>query len=61
MGKFKLGDRVKVKDPKQLRFYKWIDESQSGNIVKVGPLGYTVDFGTVKEIVFGKDMYKVNE
>ena len=67
MGKFKLGDRVKVKNRELARYYGLDSEVHVGTITKigtfekVGPFGYTVDFGPVKKIVLGKDMDRVNE
>ncbi len=56
MSKFKLGDKVSLKDPKQIKYYRWDGESPKGTIIQVGPYGYTVDFGPVKEVLFGKDL-----
>lgn len=59
MSKFDLGDKVRAKDPTLIKYYKyygWEEESPLGTIIKVGPYGYTVDFGPVKDVLFGKDL-----
>ena len=67
MGKFKLGDRVKVKTRQLARYYGLDSDDHVGTInkvgpfAKVGPFGYTVDFGQVKKIILGKDMDMVDE
>lgn len=67
MGKFKLGDRVKIKNRELARYYGLDGDEHVGAITKIGtfekigPFGYTVDFGHIKKIVLGKDMDRVNE